>query len=203
MEKLDLVKKYSSYYTAKAYPELVQFNEVVFLSIEGKGDPSSEEFAVRVQALYSVAYALKFKLKAKGKDFTVAKLEGQWWVDKGKYSGLSWTEVPRSEWYYRLLIRMPEFIEKQALEGAIIELANKKKVSNVEDVSLFTLDEGKAVQMMHTGPFNKESETIEKIIDFMNNNGLKPAGLHHEIYLSDFRRTAPEKLKTILREPAS
>jgi hypothetical protein len=102
MDKLDLTKKYKSYYTAKTKPELVEIEKARFLSITGKGDPSEKAFAGKIQALYATAYTIKFMLKEKGKDFTVAKLEGLWWFDHKKYGGFSMDEapkkIPRSEW---------------------------------------------------------------------------------------------------------
>lgn len=204
MEKLDLVKKYKSYYSAASRPEIVDIGPARYLSLTGAGDPSGEEFAANVGALYPVAYAIKFRCKARGNDFTVAKLEGQWWFDMAAYPGLTMAsapaKVPRSEWQYRLLIRLPEFVtEADISEG--VAAALKKGVEKAKDVQLFGMHEGKSLQMLHKGPFSRESETLQVMHDFMVSQNLAHNGLHHEIYLSDTRKTAPEKLKTILREP--
>ncbi len=205
MEKLDLTKKYKSYYTAKTKPELINVEAAQFLSILGKGDPSGAEFGVSISALYTVAYVIKFMCKAEGNDFTVAKLEGLWWYDEEKYKDVTISEtplqIPRSEWYYRLLIRLPEFVNAAHIAMGITTAIEKKQVAGAKDVELHLMGAHKAVQMMHIGPFDKESETLLQINEFMQANNLPRNGLHHEIYLSDFRKTAPDKLKTILREP--
>jgi hypothetical protein len=205
MEKLDLAKEYKSYYKAKAKPEIVEIEAAQYLSITGKGDPDSEDYAARVGALYAVAYTLKFIYKAQEKDFTVAKLEGQWWYDEARFGHPTMEEapklIPRSEWEYRMLIRLPEYVNRESIMQAIKTVVFKKDLSLAEEVALFTMKEGKCVQMLHVGPFSNEPETLKQINDFSAKHQLKRNGLHHEIYLSDYRKTAPEKLKTILREP--
>jgi hypothetical protein len=205
MEKLDLAKHFKSYYTAKSKPEILHIGKARYLSITGKGDPSGEDFALKIQAIYPVAYALKFAFKAEGRDFTVAKLEGLWWYDEQRYAGISIadspTAIPRSEWEYRLLIRIPDYVEAKDVQAAVEACFASKGQAAIKDVSFFEMEEGKVVQMLHTGPFDNEPETLAKLNDFISANAFGRNGLHHEIYLSDFRKTPPEKLKTILREP--
>ncbi|GGM79773.1 transcriptional regulator [Dyadobacter beijingensis] len=205
MEKLDLTKHFKSYYTAKAQPELLEIGQACYLSIQGKGDPSGRDFMQKIQAIYPVAYALKFAFKAKKKDFVVAKLEGLWWYDEARYAGISIADspkaIPRSEWEYRLLIRLPDYVTQKDVEGAVEMSFASKGTAAIRDVSWFEMEEGKVVQILHTGPFDNEPETLAKLNEFMTAHSLGRNGLHHEIYLSDFRKTAPEKLKTILREP--
>jgi hypothetical protein len=205
MEKLDLTKLYKSYYTAKPKPELAEIEAARFLSITGKGDPSSAKFAENIQALYATAYAIKFFYKGKGKDFAVAKLEGLWWFDETKYTEITADgapkEVPRSEWEYRLLIRLPDFVTADAIAQAKELVATKKKITLAQTIELYPMHEGNVVQMLHIGPFETEPESLQKILQFCTANGLTKNGLHHEVYLSDFRKTPPQKLKTILREP--
>lgn len=204
MDKLDLAKKYKPYFTAKTKPELVEIEPARFISICGKGDPSEQPFADRIEALYPVAYALKFMYKAKDKDFVVSKLEGLWWFDEKKFPGKTMNtsvEVPRSEWEYRLLIRLPDFVSKHDLEKAKEVVIEKKKSTLADQLEYFTMNEGKSVQMLHVGPFSTEIQSLQQIGIFMEKNKLTRNGLHHEIYLSDFRKTDPHKLKTILREP--
>ena len=205
MKKLDLTKEYKQYYTAKNKPELVSIEAAQYLSINGKNDPSSKEFTENIQALYTIAYTIKFMCKALDKDFTVAKLEGLWWYDEQLYKYVtpeaSPALVPRSEWQYKLLIRLPEFVNTAHIATAIATAVEKKKTILSKNVSLHLIPAHKAVQMLHIGSFEKEPETISQIIDFMNSNNFAKGGHHHEIYLSDFRKTAVEKLKTILREP--
>jgi hypothetical protein len=204
MKKLDLTKKYKTYFTAKTKPELVEIEKASFLSICGKGDPSEHAFIERIEALYPVAYALKFEFKAKDMDFVVSKLEGLWWFDEMKYPGKTIEtaiEVPRSEWEYRLLIRLPDFVTKEDFDKAVDRVFRKKKNLLVRELEYFTMIEGKSIQMLHVGPYSTESESLKKILKFCDDNSLKRNGQHHEIYLSDFRKTEPDKLKTILREP--
>ncbi|WP_300666118.1 GyrI-like domain-containing protein [Fluviicola sp.] len=205
MTKLDLTKEYKAYYTAKNKPELLTIEKASFLSITGKGDPSGQDYAENIQALYSVAYGVKFLCKALGKDFVVPKLEGLWSFDTDKYQGFAMDEaplkIPRSEWNYRMLIRMPDFVTKEQLEQAIQTVVSKKQIGLAAYVEFYEMEEGKVVQMLHVGPFSDEPETLKQILAFCEEHQLIKNGLHHEIYLSDFRKTAPEKLKTILREP--
>ncbi len=205
MNKLDLTKQYKSYYSAKTKPELVYIEAAQYLSITGKGDPSSAAFQQDIQALYSVAYAIKFMCKEGGNDFTVAKLEGDWWYDEQLYAGISGedtpSKIPRSEWLYRLMIRLPEFVQSNQIEKAQKTAIEKKGIARAAALTQHTTSAHEAAQMMHVGPFDKEPETIQRIINFMRENSLQKGGHHHEIYLSDFRKTAVEKLRTILREP--
>lgn len=205
MEKLDLARKYKPYYTAKAKPEIVDIEQASYLSITDKGDPSGKEFATSVQGIYSTAYDLKFHYKAEGKDFVVAKLEGLWRFDEQKFAGIGIddapTKVPRSEWEYSLLIRLPEYVTPEQVKISVENAVLKKGVFAANDVEYFEMCEGKCIQMLHVGPFNTEPESLKQIMAFSEAHGLKKNGLHHEIYLSDFRKTAPEKLRTILREP--
>lgn len=205
MEKLDLTKKYKSSYTAKTSPTLVNLEKAQYLSIRGSGDPLQKPFSNKVEALYSAAYAVKFIYKAEKKDFVVSKLEGLWWFDEEKYKQVSLAntphEVKREDWQYTLLIRMPDYVKERVVEKAMKELKNKKNIDLAEEIKLFTISEGQAVQIMHVGPFSAEPQTLQKLQEFIQENTLKRNGIHHEIYLSDFRRTPPEKLRTILREP--
>ncbi len=205
MDKLDLTKKYKTYYTAKTKPELVQIEGAQFISICGKGDPNDKPFSDNIEALYSTAYTLKFIYKAIEKDFVVSKLEGLWWFDEAKYTGkdmvTTTVEVPRSEWEYRLLIRLPDFVTEQELEKAKETVLSKKGIQLAKHIEFHEMTEGKCVQMLHLGPFSTEPATLKQIQNFCETNALTKNGFHHEIYLSDFRKTESDKLKTILREP--
>ncbi|MBT1704325.1 GyrI-like domain-containing protein [Chryseosolibacter indicus] len=205
MDKLDLTKKFKSYYHAKTKPEIVEIEPAQFLSIKGKGDPSEAEFISKIQALYATAYTIKFIYKSKGKDFVVPKLEGLWRFDESLSNNTTISEtpkaIPRSEWQYQLLIRMPDYVNNRTIINAALQVVEKKKIEEAENVHLLNLHEGKCIQILHVGPFHREPETLQLIQDFSNKHQLLKNGLHHEIYLSDFRKTPPDKLKTILREP--
>jgi hypothetical protein len=205
MEKTDLIKKYKSCYSAKVKPELLEIDAANFLCITGKGDPAGQGFAGKIQALYPVAYAIKFASKAKGRDFAIPKLEGLWWYDEEKFATASVTDapaiIPRSEWQYRLMIRLPDFIGAANAEEAKEHLKKKRPSPEIEQVTYLEFHEGLSVQVLHKGPFENEPATIGLMHEFMEKLALKRNGLHHEVYLSDFRKTSPEKLKTILRQP--
>ncbi|MBI3135086.1 MAG: GyrI-like domain-containing protein [Bacteroidetes bacterium] len=203
--KTDLTKTDKKWYKASTSPEIIHFDKACYLAIDGKGDPSGAEYANDLRALYAVAYALKFKHKEQQQDFVVAKLEGQWSFDEKKYGYPQMDAapllIPRSEWIYRSLIRLPEFVSAKSVREAVSQVLAKKDIPAAEKVHFFELPESYFVQILHLGAFEKEPDTLKKLKAFMDEKEFVKNGLHHEIYLSDFRKTAPEKLKTILREP--
>lgn len=205
MSKLDLAKTDKTYYNAKTSPEIVYIDKTNYISLIGKGDPSGQEFSEKIQALYTTAYVIKFMLKAMDNDFVVPKLEALWSFDNEKHKDISMEEaplkIPRSEWNYRIMIRMPDFVTKEQIQQAIVTAVSKKQNQLAGTIEFFKMEEGKVIQILHVGPFGNEPQTLKKIKEFSTENSLQQNGLHHEIYLSDFRKTAPEKLKTILREP--
>jgi len=205
MEKLDMIKTYKACYTATSKPALVDIGPARYLSIMGIGDPSGTVFPEKIRALYATAYTIKFMFKALEQDFAVPKLEAQWWFDEERLGRHTIMDTPgkvaRAEWEYRLLIRLPDYIGQKAVSDAVMTVIEKKKISEAASVKLFEMTEGLCVQVMHEGPFDKEPETLQRIEAFVQENNLLQNGLHHEIYLSDFNRTSPHKLRTILREP--
>ncbi|MGA2576682.1 MAG: GyrI-like domain-containing protein [Bryobacteraceae bacterium] len=180
-------------------PVLLRIAKAAYLGIAGHGTPGGDAFERAVGALYSVAFTIKMASKFAGRDFGVCKLEGLWWVD----SGSSFITQPKDTWSWRLLIRTPDFIRKRELEAARKQLAAKGKDPLFRDVELTTLTEDRCVQMLHAGSYDREPETIRQMEAFAGEQGYRLDGLHHEIYLSDPRRVAPEKLRTILRIPVS
>ncbi len=197
MPKLDLTKEYKSYYKAKTKPEIVNFDTGKYLTITGKGEPAGEIFVSKIGALYPLAYGIKKVCKEQGNDFGVPKLEGLWWVESDKPA----LEVPRKEWCWKLLIRMPEFVSKELMLTVQPEVMQKKDNVIIQEISFEEISENKCVQMMHIGPYATEPETINAMKNFMAEKGLTENGLHHEIYISDPRKTEPSKMKTIIRYP--
>lgn len=195
--KLDLTKEYKTYYTAKTGPEVVEFAEIPFLTIEGKGEPGGKEFTTKVEALYPLAYSVKNICKKQGKDFGVPKLEGLWWVESDRPA----LEVPREEWQWKLLIRMPDFVTSEMVEKAKEEVFKKKGIELIKEIEFEKMKEGKCVQILHIGPYSTEPESLAKMKKLMEEENLVKNGLHHEIYLSGPRRVPEEKWKTILRQP--
>ncbi|WP_236652683.1 GyrI-like domain-containing protein [Chitinophaga vietnamensis] len=198
MDKLDLTKLYKTYYSAGPKPELATHHRGIFLSITGQGDPNGPAFAEATEALFTIAYAIKFICKKVEKDFTVCKLEGFWWVDDQTTDPL---QVPRHLWRYELVIRMPDYVTRQQFAEAVTTAEKKKNNVLLRKVDLKDIQEGQCVQILHTGPFSEEPATLALLFAYMKDAGLVSNGRHHEIYLSDFRKTAPEKLRTILRHP--
>jgi len=141
----------------------VEIEEGKFLTIEGSGAPGGDEFQAKVGALYSLAYGIKILMKKEGKDFTVAKLEGLWWVDSDK----PFIEVPQKEWRWKLLIRQPEFVTPEIAEKARQEVIKNKKIDLVNEVKFEKMKEGKCIQVLHIGPYSTEAESWKKIIKLM------------------------------------
>ena len=195
--KVDLVKEDKTYYTARANPQIIELPKVSCLAIEGKGEPAGKTFTEAVQALYPLAYGIKGLCKKEGRDFAVAKLEGLWWVKSNKPA----LEVPRKEWYWKLLIRLPDFVTSEIMDKAKQEVMKKKGIDLLKEIKFEKITEGKCVQVLHVGPYSTEPQTIEKMRKTMQENNLTENGFHHEIYLSDPRKTPPQKMKTILRQP--
>lgn len=195
MQKLDLRKEYASYYKTGKDPQLVNLNEGKFLSLSGIGAPEGELFQKSIETIYPVAYTIKKYYKQLEKDFVVPKLECFWWVE----SDVPFAETPRKEWFWELLIQMPEYVDTLKVDDAIAEVIKKKNISLANEVYLKKINEGQAVQMMHIGSYEEEQVTIENIFEYMELKNLEINGHHHEIYISDPRKTAQEKLQTIIR----
>ena len=196
--KLDLYKLHKAEYAATRKPALVELRAAYYLAISGQGAPGGERFTASIGALYSVAFTIKMTRKFEGKeDYAVCKLEGQW----GSDSAQDFANLPRDQWFWKLLIRTPEFVGEEDLRRAFEVLLRRGKGQEVRSVRLETLAEGPCVQMLHVGPYDRECETIAAMKAFAEKRQLQFSGRHHEIYLSDPRRVPPERLKTILRQP--
>jgi hypothetical protein len=180
----------------------VEVPEMRFLQIDGEGDPNtSEAFRGATEALYSLSYALKFAVKKEqGIDYGVMPLEGLWWTEKGD-TDLEEIQEDRSAWRWTLLIMQPEWATQERFERALASTQKKKNLADLSRVRFERFGEGRAAQVLHVGPFAEEGPTIERIDHFIEERGGKHRGKHHEIYLNDFRRTAPENLKTVIRHP--
>lgn len=198
--KLDLYKLHAAEYVKPRRPVLVATKPARYLAIDGSGDPNGPAFAAAVGALYPMAWTIKMGKKALGQDFKVAGLEGLWWTAGGDPSKWMLDQSKRS-WRWKLLIRMPDFIKERCLVMAADLLEAKGKGKGVRAVKLERIAEGKCVQMLHVGPYAAEGPTMDAMLAFTKAQKLRFTGRHHEIYLSDPRRTKPEKLKTILRHP--
>jgi hypothetical protein len=198
-EKIDLYKLHKDQYIAPKNPQLVEIERAKYLVISGRGEPGGEEFTAKIGALYGMAYTIKMTRKFSGEqDYIICKLEGQWWLDN---EGQDFSNVPKEQWNWKLLIRTPDFVRDDELNRAVETLLKKGKEPEVRQVKFESLSEGLCVQMLHVGPYEQEKETIVKMAAYVEEKDLEFHGCHHEIYLSDPRRVPPERLKTILRHP--
>lgn len=196
MQKTELRKKFKNYYSATSAPAIYSFPESRHLALTGRGVAGDELFRSQTEALYNVAYAIKKKLKLAGADFAVPPLEGSWWKDDG---GLSPYEGGLLNW--QLMIRMPETITTVITEEARAEVIKKKNNQLATGLLLVTVPAGKFAQVLHTGPYSEENSSVEALFSFIKESGYVIHGRHHEVYLSDPRKTVGTKLKTIIRYP--
>ncbi|MEP5170052.1 MAG: GyrI-like domain-containing protein [Shimia thalassica] len=204
MEKLDFKKVDKAFYTGKAGVwDMLDVPAWSFIMMDGQGNPNGPSYARALAALYPVAYAIKFASKAVGNDFVVPPLEALWWAENPD----AFTQNRRDEWQWTVMLRVPETVTRDAFErgqGAAAAKLEKKKqdVSAVSELRLATLSEGRCLQTLHTGPYTDEAPVLANLHDrVMPDLGVTFHGPHHEIYLSDPRRTDPQKLKTLLRQP--
>jgi hypothetical protein len=200
MKKLDLKIELGSLYKAAKQVEDVDVPKMNFLMIDGKGDPNkAQEYAEAVAALYQLAYTIKFHIK-KGKpavDFAVMPLEGLWWVDDMRL----FSEKDKSSWKWTMMILQPECVTREIVEAMRAEVAKKKNPPALSKVRFEAYQEGPSAQILYIGPYAGEGPTIAGIHEHIKQSGRSLRGKHHEIYMSDPRRSAPEKLKTIIRQP--
>jgi hypothetical protein len=200
MDKIDFKKKFKNLYNTPSKEVVVvdvpAFN---FLMIDGMGDPNtSQDYKNAVEALFAVSYALKFNVK-KGKlavDYGVMPLEGLWWADNMN----SFAEGNKDLWKWTSMVMQPEFVTEAMFKGAVEFVRKKKNPLALPMLRFESLHEGLSAQILHIGPYSTEKATVEKIHKFMEENGYIFNGKHHEIYLSDPRKSAPEKMKTIVRQ---
>ena len=201
MKKVDLKKQFKGFYSASAKEAvMVEAPRWNYLMIDGQGDPNTfPEFQDAIGALYGVAFTLKFMLKkAKPpRDYAVMPPEGLWWCEGMKE--FSMDHKDRLRW--TLMILQPEFVTRELFAQALEQVKKKKDSHALSKMRFEALEEGTCAQILHIGPYATEAPTISKMHRFIEEAGYRPAGKHHEIYLGDPRRTAPEKLKTILRQP--
>ena len=207
----DFKKEYKEFYLPPKKPQIVSVPKMQFVAVRGKGNPNEEggEYKAAVAVLYAVSYTLKMSKMGDHRiqgyfDYVVPPLEGFWWQmkDGAVVSGFDYSDKSTFNWIS--VIRLPDFVTQKDFDWAK-ETAAAKKGIDCSRAELFTLEEGECVQIMHTGSYDDEPATIKLMDDFALENGytldFSATRLHHEIYLSDPRKTAPEKLKTVIRHP--
>lgn len=201
MEKIDFKQQLKHLYNASAKAAItVDVPAMNFLTIEGEGDPNtSQSFQDAVEALFSVSYTAKFLIKkgTLGIDYSVMPLEGLWWMD----DMTKFSVDNKDQWKWKAMIMQPELVTKPLLEEAIAQVEKKKKLVALKQLKMEKIAEGNCVQIMYIGPYSDESPTIMKLHETIAEQGNRLTGKHHEIYLGDARRSAPDKLKTIIRQP--
>jgi hypothetical protein len=199
--RIDPKRELRQLYSARPTPELVDVPELSFLMIDGHGDPNrSPRYQEAVEALYAVSYALKFAIKrAGGPDYTVAPLEGLWWAE----DMASFSVEDKSNWDWTMLILQPAEATPALVAQTGREVAQRRQLPAAAELRLQRYAEGASAQLLHLGPYADEGPTIARLHAFIQEHGYQLRGKHHEIYLGDPRRTAPERLRTIIRQPVS
>lgn len=203
----DYKKEYKEFYLPKDKPSIINVPPMNFIAVRGKGDPNRPdgEYKAAMNLLYGIAFTIKMSKKTDHRiegyfDYVVPPLEGFWWQDNT--DGIDYSR--KSDFHWISLIRLPDFVTKADFDWAVNEASVKKK-ADYSKAEFFTYNEGLCVQCMHIGSYDDEPSTIAKMDEFAARNGYKTdisdTRFHHEIYLSDARRTAPEKLKTVIRHP--
>ena len=203
----DFKKEYKEFYMPKGKPEIVTVPKMNYIAVRGKGNPNEEEgeYKKSIELLYGIAYTIKMSKKGDHKiegyfDYVVPPLEGFWWQEN--VDGIDYSHKENFQWIS--VIRLPDFVTKADFEWAIEEATRKKKM-DFSKVEFLTLEEGLCVQCMHSGSYDDEPATVAAMDKFIADNGyendISDTRRHHEIYLSDARKAAPEKLKTVIRHP--
>lgn len=203
----DFKKEYKEFYMPKSKPGIVTVPKANYIAVRGEGDPNEDGSAYQaaIGVLYSVAYTLKMSYKTEHKiegffEYVVPPLEGFWWQDG--IAGVDYSK--KSAFHWISVIRLPDFVTEADLAWAV-DTASKKKHIDCSSAEFLTVEEGLCVQILHVGSYDDEPATVAVMDAFLAENGyvndLSDTRLHHEIYLSDARKTAPEKLKTVIRHP--
>jgi hypothetical protein len=203
MGKIDYKKELKHLYRPSAKKvETVVVPKMDFLMIDGEGDPNaSQAFQDAIGVLYSLSYTLKFMIKKGeiGIDYGVLPLEGLWWADDMS----AFSVENKDGWQWTLMIMQPELVTMEMVIEAMEQVKAKKNQVSLPRVRFESFEEGKVAQVLHIGPFSEEGPTVEKVHRFIEKSGAQRLGKHHEVYLSDIRRAAPENWKTIIRQPMS
>ena len=212
MAGIDFKKEYRELYSPKGQPQMIDVPEMLFIMVDGKGDPNhSKAYQEAMDILYGLSYTIKMSPKSGATpegyyEYVVPPLEGLWWMADGSEFDVA-KPGEKEKLCWTSMIRQPLFVTQEVFENAKKALAKKKPEMSVESARLCIYTEGLCVQMMHTGPYDDEPATIAQMKDYLAVEGfaldLSHARRHHEIYLSDPHKTAPEKLKTVIRYPVS
>ena len=199
LETIDFKKEYRELYSApKGVPGMVDVPPLQYLMVDGSGNPNtSPRFQEAMSGLYPVAYTLRFAIKADEQvAYSVMPLQGLWWLPDGEFDFSL-----KDRWIWTLMIMQPDYVTEDRFEAARESAKNKEPLPIFDELRLEVYEEGLAAQIMHIGPYADEAPNIERLHTFIHESGYSLRGKHHEIYLGDPNRSAPEKLKTIIRQP--
>jgi hypothetical protein len=201
MAAIDLKKELKDFYSPSAKAvSLVDVPAMNFIMIDGQGAPAGPQFQQAIEALYSIAYTIKFaKKKREGVDYPVMALEGLWWADN--MQDFDPNTGDRNRWQWTLLVMQPSAVSRIDFESGREAAVKKKPNLPIKMVRLDKFQEGPSAQIMHVGPFTEEGPNVQRLHQKIAEIGGQPSGKHHEIYLSDFRKVEPAKMKTVLRQP--
>lgn len=201
VEKIDFKKTLDTYQAKQGEFRIVDLPDMHYLMLDGTGDPNTSPlFADSVETLYPVAYKVKFASKRElGRDYVVPPLEGLWWAeDMTTFS----TARDKSRWDWTLMLMVPDWIDADLVESVVQQVGAKSPPERLADLRFALLSEGRCVQTLHIGSFDDETAVLAQMHnEIIPEYGFQLAGKHHEIYLSDFRKVTPEKMRTILRQP--
>ncbi len=197
--KVDLKKELKQLYNPSAKEvSTVDVPTMNFLVVDGEGAPSSPQYMQSIEALFTVSYSLKFMVKkASGVDYAVMPLEGLWWMDNMK----EFSTERKDEWKWTSMIMQPEYVKEADVKVAIEQARKKKDLPTIDKVRFENFKEGLSAQIFYVGPYSAEGPTVAKIHDYIHKTGHELSGKHHEIYLNNAAKVAPEKLKTVIRQP--
>jgi hypothetical protein len=201
ISKIDLAKTDRLYYKATKNPQIVDLDSYYYLSIAGQCAPEAARFLDAIEAMYTTLYGIKFLCKGEDNDFVVPKMECHWYIDGGVENQQAFMQTPREQWRWKIMFRMPDFVEQHHFFQAMRQAIQKKPALNAtfENVLFELVNEGKCAQILHLGAWEDEWPTLERLFAFVEQEELTINGYHKEIYITDPRRVAPADLKTILR----
>jgi hypothetical protein len=199
MEKIDFKKELRQLYNPSAKEiSIVDVPAMNFLLVDGEGAPTAPQYSEAIESLFSLSYTIKFMVKkSKRIDFSVMPLEGLWWVD----DMVNFSSYQKDDWKWTAMIMQPKYVNGDEIKLAIEQVKKRRNLTALPKVRFESFTEGPAAQILYVGPFSAEGPTIKRIHDCIQNSGHLLNGKHHEIYLNNPATTAPEKLKTIIRQP--
>jgi hypothetical protein len=186
-------------YRARAEPRSVEVPRIEFLMVDGHGDLDGSAFHRALEALYAVAYVVKFRVRKLPRplDLQVMPLEGLWWIPDARV----WDFDDKSDWDWTLMLPQPDVVTPELVNDVVASVRERRRMVTLDLVRFEPFEEGRCAQALHRGPLSAERPTLERLFNFIRREGLVPVGKHHEVYLTDPQRTSPGNMRTIVRQP--